>query len=98
MPAALTYLLRKPQPQKFVMAPTCIEAFETLELGLISAPCLVLPKVSSDATFTVATNASAVGASTALLQDNGGGLRLVCHWARKLNNVERGSSYSAYGL
>jgi hypothetical protein len=98
MSAALTYLLRKSQPQAFMMAPTCIEAFEILELGLISAPCLVLPKVSSDATFTVATNASAVGASIALLQDNGGGLRQVCYWARKLNKVERGNSYSAYGL
>jgi hypothetical protein len=43
------------------MMPTCMDAFEALELRLISAPCLVVPEVSSDSTFTVATNASSAG-------------------------------------
>jgi hypothetical protein len=57
--APLTDLLRKSQPQKFTLTPACLEAFETLKLRLIFAPCLlILPEVSSDATFTVATDAS----------------------------------------
>jgi hypothetical protein len=59
--APLTDLLRKSQPHRIVMTPTCLEAFETLKLRLISAPCLVLSEVSSGATFTLATCASAVG-------------------------------------
>jgi hypothetical protein len=44
------------------MTPTCMEAFETLKLRLISAPCMVLhPEVSTDAAFIVAADASAVG-------------------------------------
>jgi hypothetical protein len=52
--AALTDLQRKSQPQKVTLKHACLEAFETLKLRLISAPCLILPEVSSDATFTVA--------------------------------------------
>jgi hypothetical protein len=89
--APLTDLLRKSQPQKVTLTPTCLEAFETLKLRLISAPCLILPEVSSDATFTVATNASTVGIATVLLQDQGGGLQPVSYWARKLNSAERGN-------
>jgi hypothetical protein len=55
------------------MAHACLEAFETLKLRLISAPCLILPEVSSDATFTVGTYASTVGIATIVLQDQGGG-------------------------
>jgi hypothetical protein len=59
--APLTDLLRKSQPQNVTMTPPCLEAFETLKLRLISAPCLILAEVSSDATFTVATIASTAG-------------------------------------
>jgi hypothetical protein len=55
MSAPLTYLLRTSQLRKFVMMPTCFEAFETLNLRLTSAPCMIISEVSSDATFTVAT-------------------------------------------
>jgi hypothetical protein len=67
--APQTDLLRKSLPQKVTVTPTCLEAFETLKLRLISAPCLVLPEVSSDATFTVATDASSVGIAAIMLQD-----------------------------
>jgi hypothetical protein len=96
--APLTDLLWKSQPQKVTLTPTCLEAFETLKLRLISAPCLILPGVSSDATFTVATDASTVGIASVMLQDLGGGLQPVSYWARKLNPVERGNTYSAYDL
>jgi hypothetical protein len=72
--APLADLLRKSEPQKVTLTPACLEAFETLKLRLISAPCLVLPEVGSDATFTVATDASTVGIAAVLLQDQGGGL------------------------
>jgi hypothetical protein len=55
-----------------------LEAFEILKLVLISAPCLILSEVASDAMFiTVATNASTMGIATVMLQDQGGGLQLV---------------------
>jgi hypothetical protein len=76
----------------------CLEAFETLKLRLISAPCLILPEVSSDATFTVATYASSMGIATVILQDQGGGLQQVSYFARKLNPAESGNTDSAYDL
>jgi hypothetical protein len=92
----LTDLLRKSQPQKVTLTPACLEPFETLQLRLISAACLILPEVSSDATFTAATDASKLGIATVMLQDQGGGLQLVSYLARKLNPADRGSTYSAY--
>jgi hypothetical protein len=59
---------------------------------------LILTEVSSDATFTVATDASAVGIASVMLQNQGGGLPLVSHHARKLNSAERGNTHSAYDL
>ena len=96
--APLTDLLRKSQPQKVTLTPACLETFGTLKLRLISAPCLIFPEVGSDATFTVATDASTVGIAAVLLQDQGGGLQPVSYWARKLNSAERGNTYSAYDL
>ena len=59
---------------------------------------MILPEVSSDATFTVATDASTAGIAAVMLQDQGGGLQPVSYWARKLNPAERGNTYSAYDL
>jgi hypothetical protein len=64
----------------------------------MSAPCLNLPKVRSDATFTVATYASTMGLATTLLQDQGGELQQVSYFARKLNSAERGNTYFAYAV
>jgi hypothetical protein len=72
--APLMDLLRKSQPHQVTLTPYCLEAFETLKLRLISALCVILPEVSSDATFTVATYASTVGIAATMLQDQGGGL------------------------
>jgi hypothetical protein len=72
--APLTGLLRKSQPRKVTLTPACLEALETLKLRLISAPCMILPEVGSDATFTVAADASTVGIAAVMLQDQGGGL------------------------
>jgi hypothetical protein len=96
--APLTDLLRTFQPQKVTLTPACLEAFETLKLRLISAPCLILPEVSSDATFTVATDASTMEIVAVLLQDQGGGLQTVSYWVRKLNPTQCGNTYSAYDL
>jgi hypothetical protein len=96
--APLTDLLRKSQPRKVTLTPTCLEAFETLKLRLISAPCLILPEVGSDASFTVATNASTMGIAAVLLQGQGRGLQTISYWARKLNPTERGNTYTAYDL
>jgi hypothetical protein len=65
----LTNLLRKSLPHKVTLTPTCLEAFETLKLRLISAPCLILPEVILEATLTVATYASIVGIATIMMQD-----------------------------
>jgi hypothetical protein len=75
-----------------------LEAFETLKSRLISAPCLILPEVSSDARFTVARDASSLGIVAILLQNQGGGLQPFSYWARELNLVERGNTYSPYDL
>jgi hypothetical protein len=75
--APLTDLMRKSQPQKITLTLACLEAFETLKLRLISALGMILPEVSSDSTFTVATYASTVGIATVLLQDQGGALQAV---------------------
>jgi hypothetical protein len=96
--APLTDLLRKSQTHKATLTLACLEAFETLKLRLISAPCLILPEVSSDAMFTVATGASTMGIATIRLQDQGGGLQPVSYWARKVNHAQRGNTYSAYDL
>jgi hypothetical protein len=69
--APLTDLLRKSQPPKITLTPAYLEAFETPTLRLISAPCKILPEVSSDAMFTVATNALIVGIAVLLLQNLG---------------------------
>jgi hypothetical protein len=45
--APLTDLLRKSRPQKVTLTPAYLEAFDTLKLRLISAPCLILPEVES---------------------------------------------------
>jgi hypothetical protein len=96
--APLTDLLRKSQQQKFTLTPACLEAFETLKLRLISAPCLIFPEVGSDAMFTVGTDASTMGIATLMLQDLGGGLQHVSYWARKINPAKRGNTYFAYDL
>jgi hypothetical protein len=75
--APLTDSLRKSHPHKVTLTPACVEAFETLKLRLISAPCLIFPEVSSNATFTAATDASTVGIAAVMLQDQGGGLQPV---------------------
>jgi hypothetical protein len=62
--ALLTVLLRKSQPYEVTMTPACLVAFVTLKLRIISAPCVILPEVSLDATFTVVTDASAMGIAT----------------------------------
>jgi hypothetical protein len=82
----------------YTLTPACLQAFETFKLRFISAPCLTLPEVNSDATFTVARDASTMGIAAILLQDQGGGLPLVSYWARELNPTERGNIYSAYDL
>jgi hypothetical protein len=94
--APLTHLLRKSQSHKLTLTPACLEAFETLKLRLISAPCLILPEVNSDATITVAIDTSSVGIAAFLLQDQGGGLQPLSDRARKVNPAERGHTYSAY--
>jgi hypothetical protein len=96
--APLTDLLRNSLLQKVTLTLACLEAFETLKLRLISAPCLILPEITSDATFIVATDASIVGIAAVILQDQGGGLQPVSYWTRKVNLAERGNTYSAHYL
>jgi predicted aconitase len=96
--APLTDLLWKSQSHKVtLLTHACLEAVKTLKLRLISAPCMILPHVSSEAMFTVATNASKVGIATFLLQDQGGGLQPFSYWARKLNYAKRDNTCLAYG-
>jgi hypothetical protein len=67
--APLTKLLRKSLPHKVMLTHACLEAVDTLKLRLISAPCLILLEVSSDAAFTVASDASTMGIAAAIMQD-----------------------------
>jgi hypothetical protein len=69
--APLTDLLRKSHSQKITQMLARLEAFEILKLQLISAPCVILLEVRSDATLTVATYASFVDTTTLMLQDQG---------------------------
>jgi hypothetical protein len=96
--APLKNVLRKAKARKCTMTPACLEAFKTRMLRLISAPCLILPEVSSDAMFSVAANASSKGIAAILLQDQGGRPQLILYWARKLNPTECDNTYSAYDL
>jgi hypothetical protein len=59
------------------MTPACLEAFETLKVPRISAPCPILPGVSSDATCTVAKDALTVVIATVRLQDQGRRLKPI---------------------
>jgi hypothetical protein len=94
----LTDLLWKSQPLSITLTLACLEVFDAFKLRLISAPCMILPQVISDALYTVATNASKAGIAAIWLQDQGGGLELVSYLARKLNLAERCNTYSAYDL
>jgi hypothetical protein len=60
-------LLQKFHPQKVSLTPACLQAFETLKLRHTSAPCVILPEVSSDPIFTVAICASIVGIAGVIL-------------------------------
>jgi hypothetical protein len=73
------------------MTYACLEALETLKLRLISAPCLILPEISSDATFTVATYALTIGTAAVIMQDQGG-LQSYSYLARKLIQIERSNT------
>jgi hypothetical protein len=95
--APLTESLRKSQPHKVMPTHACLEDFDTLELRLISARCVILLEVSSDAMFTVATHASTVRIVAIMLQGQGG-LQPFSNWAHKMNPAERGNTYSTYDL
>jgi hypothetical protein len=75
-----------------------LETFENFKLRLSSAPCVILPEVSSDVTFTVAPYASTVGIAAFISQKQGGGLQPLSYWARKQVFAERGDTYYAYDL
>jgi hypothetical protein len=96
--APVTDLLRKSLPHKVTPTLASLEAFETHKLRLISVPCMILPEVSSDATYTVAIDASTMGIATILLQGQREGLKPSSYSTRKLNSTERGSTYFAYDL
>jgi hypothetical protein len=92
----LTDLLKKSKPQLVVRTPTCMQAFEILNLRLIYAQCMVLPEVNWDATFTLASYGSSVGIAIVLLQYKGGRFQIISYMARKLNIAKRVNSHSAY--
>jgi hypothetical protein len=62
---------------KVMLTLACLEAFETLKLWLIFAPCLILPDIMLNATFTVAKYTSTMGIATIMLQDQEGGLQPI---------------------
>jgi hypothetical protein len=66
---AVTNLPVHAMTHKVTVTLACLEALETHKLRLISAPCEILPEVSSDAMFTVAKDASTMGIAGVLLQD-----------------------------
>jgi hypothetical protein len=61
LPTPLIDVFKMSKPQRIVMTPLCMEAFQTLKLRLYFVPCVVLPEVISDATFIVAVDASIMG-------------------------------------
>jgi hypothetical protein len=96
--ASLTNILRKSQPRKVTLTHGCLEAFETLNLRLISARYLILPEVCSDAMFIEDASASTMRIATVSWQDHGRGLQPLSYSARKLNPAERGKIYSTHDL
>jgi hypothetical protein len=92
--APRTDLLRKSLPLKVTLTHVCLEAFETLKLRLISAPCLILPEVSGRDVCRRYTCFDMGNCNN----HQGGGLQVVSYWARKLNSAGHGNTYSAYDL
>jgi hypothetical protein len=52
--APLTDLPRKSKPLNVTVVPAWLDAYEILKLRLLSAPCMILPEVSSDAMVAIA--------------------------------------------
>eukprot|EP00951_Prasinocladus_malaysianus_P026705 scaffold237718_cov33-Prasinocladus_malaysianus.AAC.1 len=100
MSAPLTDCLRKNQPVivdwSGSLGARRLGSFEALKKCLISAPALVIPDTGSDATFRVTSDASDVGVSAVLEQEQGTGWQPVEFFARKLTPGEQ--DYSPYDL
>jgi hypothetical protein len=75
--APLTEFVRRSWLHKVTMTRAYLEVFDIFKLRLTSAACPIFPEVSSDAMFIVATHASTLRIAPILLQDQGGGLKLV---------------------
>jgi hypothetical protein len=76
--APLTDLCRKLLPGRVVHSDATRAAFETLKARMISAHVLMIPKSGHEAEFVVATDASKVGITGVLLQEDSHGHLRPC--------------------
>ena len=83
----LTELTKTTQPFRWTAAAQT--AFEDVKRAMTEAPCLLIADTSSDAKFTLYTDASGFAVGAVLLQDQGRGLQPVAFHARKMNKHER---------
>jgi hypothetical protein len=93
--APLTNICRKNIHDNVVHTEANKAAFETLKSRMISALAFLIPNEVHDAIFLVATDASNVGITGMLLQEDISiSLRPYSYWAKKLKDYE--SKHSAY--
>ena len=82
-------MCRKSLPGRVVHSDATMAAFETFRARMLSALLLLIPKSGRDAEFIVATDASKVGTTGVLLQEDfEGHLRPCAYKAHKLKDVE----------
>ena len=69
--------------------PEAHQAFIAIKTALTEAPTLLLPRIGSEESFTLYTDASNFAIGAVLLQDHGSGLQPVAYHARRLLDRER---------
>ena len=69
--------------------PDAHKAFIAIKQALTEAPTLLLPRIGSEESFTLYTDASNFAIGAVLLQDHGSGLQPVAYHARRLLDRER---------
>ena len=86
--APLTDLTKTTKAFPKKLPPAAVHAFNALKTALITAPVLIIPDTSPDATFTLYTDACETGVGAVLLQNRDGVDHPVAYESRKLGPAE----------